>query len=78
MSKLLDRINELARKSKEEGLTEEEIEERDLLRQQYLKNFRNQFKKTLMGVKVIDEEGKDITPEKLKDEQKKDKENRMN
>ena len=34
----------------------------------YLKAFRSGFKQQLMGVKVVDEEGNDITPQKLKDE----------
>ncbi|NDO45764.1 DUF896 domain-containing protein [Clostridium sp. MD294] len=39
-NKLLDRINALAKKQKEQGLTEQEIQERDNLRKEYLKQFR--------------------------------------
>ncbi len=75
MTELLKRINELAHKSKEEGLTEEEKIEQGKLREEYLENFRGRMKSTLMGVKLVDETGEDITPEKLKEEQKKYRQN---
>ncbi|MDD4334404.1 MAG: DUF896 domain-containing protein [Desulfotomaculaceae bacterium] len=40
--KLLDRINELARKQRESGLTEKEKEEQNQLRQVYLAGIRSQ------------------------------------
>ena len=73
MKDLIKRINELAHKSKTIGLTEEEKEEQQKLRQEYLAIFRGNMKNTLMNVKVVDEEGNDATPEKLKEEQKKSK-----
>ena len=39
----LDRINELARKSKVEQLTEEELAEQKALRQEYILEFRASF-----------------------------------
>lgn len=69
MKEILKRINELARAAKERELTPEEIKERDALRQEYLKIFREGFRQQLLHTKVIDAEGNDVTPEKLKREQ---------
>ena len=65
---LIVRINELAKKKKDGTISEAEWEEQKELRQKDLKAFRSGFKQQLMGVKVVDEEGNDITPQKLKDE----------
>jgi len=64
---LINRINYLANKSKKEGLTENEKEEQQKLRKEYLKMIRGQVENQLAGIKVVDEEGKDITPDKVKD-----------
>lgn len=66
----LDRINALARKSKGEGLSLKEQKEQKELRQEYLKNVRSSFKNHLSSVKVVDEEGNDVTPEKIKKEKR--------
>ncbi len=53
---LIDRINELAAKAKtEEGLTDEEIIERDNLRQEYLKAIRARAKAQLENIEIVDE-----------------------
>lgn len=49
----LDRINFLAKKNKQEGLTKEEVEEREVLRKEYLENFRAHFRSRLENVKVV-------------------------
>ncbi|MFJ5963247.1 DUF896 domain-containing protein [Bacillus sp. NPDC093026] len=64
----LARINELSKKSKETGLSEDEKTEQKQLREEYLKAFRSSMKNTLKTVKIVDPEGNDVTPEKLKKE----------
>lgn len=66
----IDRINELARKKKAEGLTEDEQNQQQALRQEYIKAFRGGMKHHIEGMKVVDPEGNDVTPEKLKQIQK--------
>lgn len=55
MEKLIERINELARKSKAEGLTEAEADERDRLRKQYLISFKQNFRQQLDTIELTDE-----------------------
>ncbi|KGX93078.1 hypothetical protein N781_11705 [Pontibacillus halophilus JSM 076056 = DSM 19796] len=69
----LDRINVLANKSKSEGLTLTEQKEQKKLREEYLKNVRKSFKNHLHSMKVVDPEGNDVTPQKLKEEQERNK-----
>jgi len=71
--KKLQRINELAKKSKEEGLTKEEKKEQQILREEYLQGFRKSFKNQIENVTVYDPEGKDVTPDKVKQLRKKKK-----
>ncbi|HBH0945274.1 TPA: DUF896 domain-containing protein, partial [Clostridioides difficile] len=51
--KKLDRINELAKKNKEGILSADEIKEREILRKEYLENFRAHFRSRLDSVKVV-------------------------
>lgn len=51
----IDRINELAKKAKTEGLTEEETTERDALRQEYLAKFRENFRGHLDRIKYVED-----------------------
>lgn len=69
----LARINELARKAKQDGLTEAEAKEQTSLRKEYLETFRSSMLNTLKGVTIVDPNGNDVTPQKLKDYQRKNK-----
>ena len=53
----IDRINELARKAKTEGLTEEEIKERDILRRAYIDSFKASLVGQLENTYIVDEKG---------------------
>jgi uncharacterized protein YnzC (UPF0291/DUF896 family) len=53
--KKMDRINELARKSKAHGLCEDEKKEQHRLRQEYLSKFREVFRDRLESIKFADE-----------------------
>lgn len=63
----ITRINELSKKSKSIGLTIEEAKEQTSLRKEYLETFRSSMKNTIENVKVIDPEGNDVTPDKIKE-----------
>lgn len=62
----IDRINELSRKAKAGTLSLKEAKEQQQLRQEYISTFRSSFKNQLHSIKVVDEEGEDVTPDKLK------------
>lgn len=55
--KKIDRINELARKSKAEGLTEEEKKEQDLLRKEYIAIVRRNLRGQLDNIDVVNPDG---------------------
>ncbi|WP_019242187.1 MULTISPECIES: DUF896 domain-containing protein [Bacillus] len=60
------RINELAKKSKTTGLTPAEAKEQSKLRSEYLQTFRKSMSDTIEHLKVIDPEGNDVTPDRVK------------
>lgn len=70
MEELIRRINELAHKAKAEGLTPEETQERDRLRQEYLAVFRKNLTAQLDNTYLVLPDG---TKRKL---EKKDKRER--
>ncbi|MBR5507432.1 MAG: DUF896 domain-containing protein [Clostridia bacterium] len=57
MDELIKRINELAKKSREEGLTDDEKTEQASLRREYIKKFRQGMENTLSSVYIMDENG---------------------
>ncbi|MGN0141231.1 MAG: DUF896 domain-containing protein [Roseburia sp.] len=53
----IDRINALYRKSKAEGLTEEEKKEQDLLRKQFVASVRGNLRAQLNNIDVVNADG---------------------
>lgn len=66
MQELIKRINELARKSREQGLDDEEKKEQDALRKEYIRRFRQGMENTLSSVYIMDEKGNKRKVEKRK------------
>lgn len=62
----IQRINALAKKKKQEGLTEEESQEQLRLRKQYLEEFRAGFKDHIENLNIVDPKGNDVTSDKVK------------
>ena len=54
----IERINFLAKKSREEGLTDSEKQEQDTLRKEYLAAIRANFRSTLDNIEFTDKENK--------------------
>lgn len=59
VEELTARINELAKKNRECGLTEEETAERDALRSEYIRRFRESLTAGLDSVYYIGDDGKE-------------------
>ncbi|WP_054024640.1 DUF896 domain-containing protein [Bacillus sp. FJAT-28004] len=53
--KIIERINELARKNKSEGLSDQEMVEREELRKQYLTVFKGNFRQQLDKIEIVDD-----------------------
>ncbi len=63
----IERINELARRKKEHGLTDEEAAEQAALRKEYLEGYRKNLKAMLDSIVVQEKDGT-RHPLKRKDE----------
>ncbi|PKM57399.1 MAG: DUF896 family protein [Firmicutes bacterium HGW-Firmicutes-3] len=57
----IERINFLAKKSKSEGLNEQEKEEQQILRKAYIESWKNGVKATLSQASFVEADGS-ITP----------------
>lgn len=53
----IDRINELARKQKAEGLTEEEKQEQAVLRREYIEGFKQSLVSQLENTYIVEPDG---------------------
>lgn len=62
----ISRINELAKKSREEGLTEEEKAEQKTLRDEYIASFRASLTGVLSNTYIQTPDGKKVKVEKKK------------
>ena len=67
----IERINELAKKKKSR-INSRRSKGANSLKKAYLESFRKGFKQQIENTKVIDPEGNDVTPEKIKEIQQKE------
>lgn len=58
VSARVNRINELARKQKSVGLTDDEKLEQAELRRQYIDNLKSSLRQQLDAIEFVDDEGK--------------------
>ncbi|WP_125761120.1 DUF896 domain-containing protein [Companilactobacillus hulinensis] len=68
---LIAKINELAHKAKAGTITHEEEHQQEVLRKKYLENFRAGFRQQIETMRVFDKEGKEVTPNKVREIQRK-------
>ncbi|MBQ7108561.1 MAG: DUF896 domain-containing protein [Clostridia bacterium] len=70
----IKRINELARKQKAEGLTDEEKEEQAVLRREYIESYKRSLVAQLENTYVVDDKGnKQKLTERVKTKSEKNK-----
>lgn len=55
--KTIERINELYRKSKAEGLTEKEAKEQQVLRREYIESFKRNLRGQLDNISIQEKDG---------------------
>ena len=55
MKDIIEKVNFYARLSKKRKLSEEEIKDREVYRKLYLEQFKNQVKKHLDNIEIVDE-----------------------
>lgn len=72
------RINELYRKSQNEGLTPAEKEEQAKLRQEYLQAIRKNLRSTLENVSILEADGSITELSKVAAEKRKQKKDQLN
>lgn len=53
----IDRINELAKKQKSAGLSEDEKKEQAELRKEYIENIRNSLRADLNNISIVEKDG---------------------
>ncbi|MBJ8148787.1 DUF896 domain-containing protein [Bacillus cereus] len=69
MQNILFRINELSKKERTSGLTVDEKQEQQMLRQNYTQTFRGSLDSILLNTKIVDPNGLNVTPVTLQDAQ---------
>ncbi|KAB2474486.1 DUF896 domain-containing protein [Bacillus cereus] len=69
MQNILFRINELSKKEKATGLTVDEKQEQQMLRQNYTQTFHGSLDSILLNTKIVDSNGLNVTPAALQDAQ---------
>jgi uncharacterized protein YnzC (UPF0291/DUF896 family) len=64
----IKRINALARKAKEQGLSEAEAQEQKKLRKEFLEEFRANFRKDMDKIEIVEKDGTVRTLKEVRNE----------